>query len=463
MAKSFQELLQEETTRRANVKAGKVKAPEPTLEDFEFSPIPVPNLSETKQRIDNRGNVMDALRDIKDTRVDLFRPFDEENPVGNVVNNIMATPSEVSLRGLSTIGTGFRLLESAVSGSLMAGLEGKPENMAEEFAKGLKGEKFTEMGDLLRVTGAGGRFNEPVSAAGGLIATVGLTNLASKGAVVTGAKKVQKATARAIDTKAAEKSEFVIRRADQLKEGFDQVIRATRREFRNLYDEFITNPQGQTKVPIGRNSLKAEQIEASKEIMKRLSPQIKRYNRTVGKQRGVQLNPEKGIRNIKEAQQLRNVIDDAVPNRAWTEGGTDVQEVMKGDFREIMGWIVDNVDDVAQKRQLLKLNKRWNNLQKHEKVIKSLTTKRGTGVRSSTLGSIKKKNFAGELRELKKIERAYMPEVGRILKDIDKFNTQMMLERAALLGLGGIGIAAFNRKVKTPVIEETIPVGIGAE
>lgn len=429
MAKTFEQIVAEEEAAFGKTKQRPV--PEPEINVF----------PEIKSRIAGRGTLTEELAGISQD----VAPFSSkvQNRFAKEFLRQQEIPFEVMRKGVLSTLTAIKAAESGVTSALLAGMGGEPEKMAEEFIKGVTGQKQTKISDLIRATGIGGeKLNEPVAAIGGFMTEVALTNLATAGTISKGANAVRQSLKRSSVKGARKKGFFFKDQADRFLKGFDDVFTNIRGEFNKLYNK-IGN-----KVIGGDDAIALQDAVTSlpKDVANKIS-KIKGVNFLDKFQRVLQPN-------INNAKIIKDQISRTIPKNVWNgidDGGTNAElyRQMKDSYFKLNEVIANNAGRLKSK--LLKLNERNTNLHRFSEKLQPLLRKK-SGTTKTTIRKIKSKDMQGDLDEFIKFSDEFFEDGNVILKEIDKMNKSIAFQQGVKNTLNKLGPAAVAGAVGAGVL-----------
>ena len=443
MAKTFEQIVAEEEAkfkvdgkRQTQPQAGS----ELTLQDVQ-APIPLPGLENTKARVSDRGQLIDQLQGVSDLKIDQLSSG-IENPALKGLARGLELPLETAAKGAGSIMTAIQAGESGVAGSLLAGLEGKPENMVDEFIQGVTGQKQTRLADLVRATELGGTgfVGEAVAEVGGFLATVGLANLASGGKIATGAKGVQQALKRSSFKGAKKKAFFFRDNAKAWVKGFDDA-------FSNMGDEFgkVYNKIG-NKI-IGGDDARALQdavVNLPKDVASKIS-KIKGANFLDKFQRV--LEP-----TINNAKIIKDQIRRTIPKNVWNgfdDGGANAElyRGLKDSYFKLNDVIANNAG--ALKPRLLELNRKFHALHNFSDKLQPIF-RNSKGLLKTGVRNIKNISMQGAYKELVRFSNRFFKDGKGLIDGIDKMNRSIaiqqgvrsVVQKAGPTAIGGLAVGA---------------------
>ena len=358
--------------------------------------------------------------------------------------NILQRGAKAGVTGLKTSAVPFAAGEAAIANPIFSAAfrgERDPRTLLGRTLKGASLQEPTQFGDIIRATKFGGPFNEAIAATIGLVLTLGLTNLASKGKLIKGAKKARQAFISAREARKARGKFFFKQKADQLSEGADEVTTAMRKEFDSMYNKI-----GDNTLDINGRVALQDIVTRNADITRKLLKQEEKLGKAVFEKFG------KGQRvlksNINAAKTVKTEIGKAVRPKVWSgiERATEVEAQMIDDYFTLNDTIARSAGGL--KGDLLALNSRFKRLINFNKVIKGITTKAG-GVTSTKIKNIRQSSMQGELFELEQFTKEFFPQTTQILKEIDKVNRNIAIgkfaTKAAVTGAAtGLGIGAFR-------------------
>jgi len=224
MAKTFEELMAEEQQTFEKEQNAPRTTPDPVA-----TPT-FPRVAElAKQRAAEQGTTFEQFKGVSDFN---FDPISSrvENPqlkeMASGVENLVNVPA----KGIGALLTGAQAIESGVTSSLLAGMEGKPEKMGSEFLKGVTGQQITRVSDLFRASGAG----DIVAEVGGIATTIATGNLASGDLLTKGLRTMKSAMKKQAFKSKKEKMFGFKDKAQSFIHGFDDAYSSMRSEFNSV-------------------------------------------------------------------------------------------------------------------------------------------------------------------------------------------------------------------------------------
>lgn len=316
-------------------------------------------------------------------------------------------------------------------------------DIVDELMKGVKGEKLGQLGDLVRTTGFGGAMNEPLANVAGFMSTVGLTNLATKGKLFQGARKVREAIKTTGQARKAEKAFFFKRRADMLADGSDDVVSSVRQEYDELYKK------------IGNNIIGPDDKAVVQEAVKIIPKQT--FNRFAKLEK---LDVSKGVleADLNTVKKIKGVIGRTIPKKVWSglDDATPEQSRLMDIYHDLNDVMAKNAGD--SKDVLLALNKKYKEVLGFRNIITKMTKTQGTGVTKTSIRNIRSASNQGNLAELEAFSKKFFPKTQDILKDIDRFNRSEKIKKGVGTALKfGVGAEVARRMIVNPTLEQFLP------
>lgn len=343
-----------------------------------------------------------------------------------------------AVTALKFIGGGVQRGTAAISNIGLVLQKGKisPKILAKEAWKGITGEKLGELGDWAR--GAG--WPEPIAATLGLLAQVGLGNLATKGKIVENINRAKNVAIGKLPK---------VMGKDYVKVRAEEGVKALKDLRKTLGTEVKTAIDKVDDVAINAQQLSKNMPRLPSKVLSALDDPI--YG--IEKLRDGSYKPTVGnLHKIKEA------LDDFMSTKTWEEAGKKSQQLVKqayGVIRKTMGEVAPEINEPMRNYSSF--------MDTYRKVLKTV---------QDTSGTILEKKLRGAMKP--EAERAYQqawedfakmwPRAGQIMKDVVKYNqrqaTKQFIGRAAKWGLG---IEAGRRFIAKPILRAIEGVGGGGE
>ena len=382
-------------------------------------------------------------------------------------------PAEAALK---VIGGGFQRAEAGVANvglNIQAGDFDFKENL-DSFLKGVTGERIGNLGDLIRTTGFGGKYNEQIASFTGFMAAAGLGNLSTGKQLGNGAQKIMKAFQRSgsptskvrnipralgqinefkspagsfkrIAVGSKKMKAFFKEKAELFSQGIDDAFSAMRQEFDGLYNK------------IGDNPLTGDGVGAIQEIVNRLPSRVIGKINEAHKLRGAGKTSSRLIGEITDtgskrvlqstintAKDIKMQISRQIPRKVWNGmiEATPEQAQLIDDYFQINKIIAENAG--TMRPELLRLNAKFSDLHKMNTRIRPVL-KQATGTTKTTIRNIRSESMQGNLADMERFSRRFFKEGGQILKDIDSFNKIQKLQKAGKIAVGGaVGVSLLN-------------------
>jgi len=407
---------------------------------------------EKNRRVRNSNKVpflprLGEVKQLQKERISATETFVEElkTPAKSSLDAIAIKPAVTAFKA-ATIP--FQLAESALSSAGAAFQEGKLNplegkfnslTVGRELLKGVT-EKVSQYGDLVRTTGFGGILNEEIASSVGLIASF------ASGNFLTGGKAV-KAIKGAKAASQSRKLFFFKQQSDKLNKGVENVFTAIRGEFKNIYNRIGKRPIGSD----GRVSVQdivTRNSDVVRKLIKREEKLGEAFFKPLGKGKQV-VNAD-----INTAKTVKTAIGEAVPKNVWSGivDATEVQAQMMDDY-----FVLNNIIAKAagkSSKELLALNAKFKRLHDFNRVIKSVTKKKVTGVTSTRLRKISESELQGELFEITEFSKEFLPQAMNIIKDINTVNRNIKIGKGAInVAKFGLGVTAAKKFVFDPLLD----------
>lgn len=338
----------------------------------------------------------------------------------------------------------------------------EPINTAvDDFLSGIKGERLGEFGDLVRTTGVGGKFNEPIAKATGFLAATGLANLATGDMIRSGARKMENSISRSLKRGKVKNirrsTRFFKDQADQFSEGIDEAYTGMRSEYRGVFSK------------IKQNIISGDDAVDLQDIVTRQPPsvinRIKKLSELRGGAQGgaTKVNKFRTVLepNINSAKNIQKQIGREIPRKVWNglEQATPEQVTMMDDYFKLGDIIAKNAG--VEKGALLRINAKFSELHKlNQRITPVLKNVRGTT--KTGIRNIRSESMQGDLAELERFNKRFFKDGKEILKEIDRFNRNQKIKRGVTLGLAGVGGAVLlDQFVRRPIVKGLREAGGG--
>ena len=125
---------------------------------------------------------INRVKKLLSTRKDSVQTLKEEmaykpNPLQHPIDYAM----QPLVKGIKALGVPYQRIESTVAAPALAIQAGNPKDIVKSLLGGISGKNQSQLGDLIRTTGFGGKNNELLASTTGLLGIAGLGNLATKG------------------------------------------------------------------------------------------------------------------------------------------------------------------------------------------------------------------------------------------------------------------------------------------
>lgn len=350
------------------------------------------------------------------------------NPYANPELNLLQQAGQAVLKPAVTAGKAIgaiaQIAEGAIANPLMDIQEGKvnPAELAKSAVKGATGERKGELGDILRRVDVA----EPIAAAGGFFASMGLANAATTGKLASSARKgeafVKSKTPQVMN------KDYVINRAKMAGQGMDELYGGLSDEYEQVFSKIGKNPVDPTKVNTVLENLAAQGQET---IVGRIAKQLGS-------------NPPS---NVNTLQAMKQVLRKAVPDKVWNGKALadSGQHFLKEAYHDLNSIVAEGNEE------LLNLNKRYREfLQMRDTLARVIY---------DDLGNVKSKGLEGVFKPgaerskqlfFEKFAEQW-PQAKQIMKDMIKFNkrqaTKKFIGKSVGVGLGGYGAYEIGKKI----------------
>ena len=245
----------------------------------------LPNLEKTEEKIDGREDLLSNFLGRKD----------------------LVTGSGASL-ALDLVGGVQQRAEAAVANPLLELQKGNTKNLLNDFMQGVKGERLGQLGDPVRNTGFGGKNNELISSATGLLANIGASNAVFGGGVLKAAKEVKETFPRVLPQKM--NKNFLLNKAKSAKESLDSLRKSLGAEIDEAFKPIA-------KEPVKNSTLVKEAIE---ELPENVKTSVLRDSARLLKikfKNSKDLSINKFPLTNENVRVIRQQMDDFVPDRVW--------------------------------------------------------------------------------------------------------------------------------------------------
>lgn len=289
--------------------------------------------------------------------------------------------------------------------------------------KGLKGERPGRFEDVFRRAGA----PDILSTVGGILVTMGIANLATRGKLLNSVKKGQEFLKSKIPTKMGK--DYALNRAKVASEGLDDL-------YKGLSNEYETT--------LGRIGNRMVNLKKAQDAINRLPQTIINKiskDKLLTRYRDGTIHPQ--LRNLKR---IREILRKSVPDRIWSGRQPGTPET------HLVGEIYDDISNlmVEGNPELVALNRRYAEFMRMKKTL-------GT-VLYDQFGNVKSKGLMGLFRPgaernkqifFQKFAQMW-PRAQQIMKDMIKFSRRERMLRGAgraarWLTIGGGGIYGVRR------------------
>lgn len=322
----------------------------------------------------------------------------------------LATP-ESGQDVMKAMGGIFQRGQATVANPLMALQEGKITEAPKEAWKGLTGQRLGEVGDVYRRVGV----PEPISATLGFFATMGITNLATKGKLVASAKKgtefIKSKMPKVMD------KNYVINRAKVASDGLDDLYGGLSKEYDDVFAKIGEKPVDFNKVNQVLDDLSSQGQDA---VIKK-----------IGKQLGT--NPPS---NVNTLQKIKEALRKTVPDRVWSgKSMADTnQHYLKDAYYKLNNIIAEGNDE------LIALNRRYRDFMQMRDTLGRVLYDADGNVKAKGLENLFKPGAERSKQQFFEKFAQQWPQAQQVMKDVIKFNKRQamkgLLGKAAMIGGG---------------------------
>ena len=397
-----------------------------TKKPFATQPLPMlPKLQQVEQRILQRPDAVQTLMQ------ELQTPFDiRQHPIKKgLLKAGVVTPLKIAAvpfqRGEAGLSSG--LLEAQRGGGL--------KDIGSATWKGVSGQRPAQLGDIIRTTGFGGWLNEPISAITGFVGTAGLTNLATKGKLVQGAKKLKDVATTKMQTISENKKNYVLNRAGTLDSGLDDLYKAFEPEYNSIYDK------------IGQRQFLGDDLKSIQEIIGDL-PQniISKINKSNLLGRTKEGNIVADMNNLKI---IKGIIRQGVPDKIWN--GKAIGDMNTAQLEQAYGKVANIM--AKGNSELQNINAKYGDFMQMRKTISRVLYDADGNLQANGLINLfKKGGERGKQIFFEQFAKAY-PLAKSAISDIVRFNRNQLLKKAAFVGgsvlaTGGVGAYGLGRLLR---------------
>lgn len=381
----------------------------------------LPGKEKVNDLISKRSSPVDILRE------EVMQPWEPlKHPIKTALRPLVT--------GIKTIGAPFQALESGVASAGLSAQAGDgPIDIIKSAAKGVAGKENAQLGDLVRTTGFGGAGNELLSSIIGFSGMVGVSNLATKGKILEGANKIKNEIQVSREISKNKKAFYLKNKAEALQEGHGEIKKSIGYEIGKIHDNIGNNPINSSDMIIAD-----EVVSNIPKVLLNKFNRLTKSNITSG-----------NIKDTKGLIELKKLVGRSIPDRVWNglDSPTPEQMALKDYYFELSDMIANYAG--GSRSSLLDLNSKYKKLINAGEVIGSLT-KDSLGLTNPTgLKNIRSTANQGKLEVMLNLSKEFMPKAGEIIKDIDKYNRNEMIQKAAgsllkTLGIGAAGGAAYK-------------------
>lgn len=328
----------------------------------------------------------------------------------------------------SQVGKGRRVLESIIP---PLGLT----RYAKPAWQGVTGQRPGTMADIPRRAGMPDWLSELV----GFGAEIGTLNLASRGRLISSAKKVEQ-VARQHSPQLMSK-DYVIDRVNKMGEGVDELYKGLGDEYEALYNK-IGNQEISGKFFKGKNT-----IQELQNVIDDLSEStIKKLVRE-----GVVIkNPDdtyQALKTLNALKKMKSVIRAEVPARIWS--GRTIGDYSTARLEQAYGKIADIM--AQGNEELANLNERYAQFRNMSKTVnRYLFDNEGNPIAKKIMSLYGKKGERGHQIIFEQFAKQW-PQALQLLKDIKKFESRLSMKQGLgyfgkrALIYGGLAYPAMNR------------------
>jgi len=412
-----------------------------TAKPIDKSPSWLPDKKRTEKLIAERPKAEEALME------EVMQPWEfKKHPVKTTLG---AVPRLLTT-GLKTLAVPWQRAEAAIANPLMELQETQPlppndpRNVSREvwqrlekertkeglksvgkagmaFWKGLTGERRGELGDIPRRTG----FPELASKFIGFGSMIGLTNVATRGSLISSAKKGE----RFIKTKMPRtmSKNFVYNRSRLAADGLDELYGTLSKE----YDDVLGK--------IGNRNIDPEKVTTVLEELPEYI--INRMKRELGKE----MAP-----TIETLKKMKGVLRKSVPSKVWSgrQIGNEGQGIIKDAYYRINNLMTEGNDE------LIALNRKYRDFMNMRNELARVIYDEYGNVKSKGLEGLFKQGAERNKQIFFEKFADQWPQAKQIMKDIIKFTKRQSLKR--LIGRGALVLGGYElgrRTIVQPLLE----------
>ncbi|MFA5177887.1 MAG: hypothetical protein WC440_07090 [Candidatus Omnitrophota bacterium] len=387
-----------------------------------FAPDNLPGFKKTEAKIAQRPDAGETFAD--ELAYDPYR-----NPELNLLQKTGQAVLKPAVTAAKGIGAIAQRAEGAIANPLMDLQEGKvnPIELGKSVIKGATGERKGELGDVLRRVDVA----EPIAAAGGLFASMGIANAATTGKLASSARKGEAFVKSKVPQ--VMNKDYVINRAKIAGQGMDELYGGLSDEYEQVFSKIGKNQVDPAKVNTVLENLAAQGQE---NIVNRIAKQLGS-------------NPTS---NVNTVQAMKQVLRKSVPDKVWNGKAIadSGQHFLKEAYHDLNSIVAEGNDE------LLSLNKRYRDfLQMRDTLARVIYDDLGN-VKSKGLESVFKPGAERSKQQFFEKFAEQWPQAQQIIKDMVKFNKRQtakkILWRAApwvggsLIGAGTVGGVMGARK-----------------
>jgi len=369
----------------------------------------LPKEQEVEQKISGREDSVSRLRK------EVATPYDfGQHPFKSTLKPLVT--------GLKTMAVPIQRTESALAGLGLGLQKGQVGEGFGRFKQGLFGQKQQELGDLVRTTGFGGEFNEPLAATSGFVASL-----------VTPIESMRKAN-KALSSIQRASDKGLLSAGNALIQGSDDAVRAVGSKLDDVYSKFNT-------VQVNANKILDDIVKLPKTVIEHIETEA-----------GTKLDDLLSNFNMANARKLKHILGQLKPN-VWGKGEKGLIENVQdmqlnrayGSIKKAMQEALNNTGMSKEADRLLQADEAFTDTMRASQFIKKTiidpTLRKPTKTGSMALRMAKEGDLSGRvaLNTLKAASREASKNIMKAVNALDKYNSiNFLLGQTKRLGSSAI-------------------------
>ena len=319
--------------------------------------------------------------------------------------------------GLGVLQAGYGTAEAPIASAGLAAQRGElfTPQAGKEIIGGLAGQRPAQLGDIVRTTGFGRGWNELLASTTGLFATMGITNLATRGKLIQSVNKARNFVSSKMPR--IMNKNYIIDRAKTASGGLDDLYKGLSKEYDDLYNKI--NVYG------GRLG---EQVVDKVQLQSVIDDLPQNIISKMAKSKLFQKLPDGSISpTLNNLKIMKTFIRQSVPEKIWS--GKAIGDINTAQLEN--SYYKINSLMAQGNPELQMLNQRYSQFRQMQKALSSVLHDPDGNIKSKGLENLFKPGAERNRQLFFEQFAKQWPQAQQIMKDVIKFSRRQGLKAGA--------------------------------